>query len=60
MSLTFLVPTKLESEDRVRNLTTILTYLLSKFDHIVSVQECDTEKKFEKFGTLINQSLIHY
>ena len=49
MSLTFLVPTKLESEDRVRNLTTILTYLLSKFDHIVSVQECDREKKFEKF-----------
>ena len=38
MNLTFLIPVKLESEDRVRNLKTILTYLLTKFDAKVLVQ----------------------
>ena len=32
MNLTFLIPVKIESEDRVRNLTTVLTYILNKFD----------------------------
>jgi len=49
MNLTFLIPTKLESEDRVRNLTTVLTYLLSKFDAFVFVKECDYSPKFETY-----------
>ena len=48
MKLTFLIPVKLESEDRVRNLKTILTYLLTKFDAKVLVQEQDTTNKFTK------------
>ena len=48
MNLTFLIPVKLESEDRVRNLKTILTYLLTKFDAKVLVQEQDTTNKFTK------------
>ncbi|MDC4213398.1 MAG: hypothetical protein MT334_02085 [Candidatus Nitrosopumilus limneticus] len=47
MNLTFLIPVKIESPDRVRNLSTILCYLLSKFDAIVSIKECDYETKFE-------------
>ena len=47
MNLTFLIPVKIESQDRVRNLSTILCYLLSKFDAIVSIKECDYETKFE-------------
>lgn len=49
MNLTFLIPTKLESEDRVRNLTTVVIYLLSKFDAVVSVKECDFSPKFKSY-----------
>lgn len=49
MNLTFLIPTKLESDDRIRNLTTVLTYLLSKFDAKVIVKECDFSRKFEQY-----------
>lgn len=49
MNLTFLIPTKLESEDRVRNLTTVLIYLLSNFDAHVYVKECDSSPKVEKY-----------
>jgi hypothetical protein len=48
MNLTFLIPVKLESEDRVRNLKTVLTYLLSKFNSKILVQEHDTESKFSE------------
>ena len=48
MNLTFLIPLKLESEDRVRNIITVLVYLLSKFDAKILVQEHDTENKFDK------------
>lgn len=49
MNLTFLIPTRIESEDRVRNLSTILIYLLSNFDAFVFVKECDYESKFNTF-----------
>lgn len=55
MNLTFIIPTKLESEDRVRNLSTVLINLLSKFDAKVRVWECDTLPKFE---TLVTPHLI--
>lgn len=48
MNLTFMIPVKLESEDRVRNLKTVLTYLLSKFDAKVMVQEHDKVNRFTK------------
>lgn len=47
MNLTFLIPTKLESDDRVRNITTVILYLLSKFDAKIIVKECDFQGKFE-------------
>jgi len=46
MNLSFLIPVKLESPDRVRNLKTVLTYLLSKFDAKILIQEHDTENRF--------------
>ena len=48
MNLTFLIPVKIESEDRVRNLITVLSYLLTKVDAKIIVKECDTEQKFAK------------
>ena len=64
MNLTFLIPVKLESEDRVRNLKTVLTYLLTKFDAKIQVQEHDVENRFtklvmpyinERFGPIIHR-----
>ena len=57
MDLTFLIPVKIESEDRVRNLTTVLTYILKKFDAKILVQEHD---KVQRFNDLVLPlSLIH-
>ena len=50
MDLTFLIPVKIESEDRVRNLTTVLTYILKKFDAKILVQEHD---KVQRFNDLV-------
>ena len=50
MNLTFLIPVKIESEDRVRNLTTVLTYILNKFDAKILVQEHD---KVQRFNDLV-------
>ena len=50
MNLTFLIPVKIESEDRVRNLTTVLTYILNKFDAKILVQEND---KVQRFNDLV-------
>ena len=47
MNLTFLIPVKLESDDRVRNLTTVLSFLLANFDSQVLVKESDTIPRFE-------------
>lgn len=55
MNLTFIIPIKLESKDRVRNLSTVLINLLSKFDAKVRVLECDTSSKFE---TLVIPHLV--
>tara|TARA_R110000868_G_scaffold146563_5_gene367406 strand:- start:864 stop:1676 length:813 start_codon:yes stop_codon:yes gene_type:complete len=61
MNLTFLIPLKLDSDDRIRNITTVLVYLLSKFDLIISIKECDFSPKFKlhvepllikKFGSI--------
>lgn len=69
MKLTFLIPVKLESDDRVRNLITILSYLLSKFDAQIIVQESDFFPKFEsyvypflieKFGTVSDKLKYFY
>ena len=47
MDLTFLIPVKLESQDRARNLRTVITYLASNYDAKIIVKECDKEPRFE-------------
>ena len=47
MDLTFLIPTRIESEYRLRNLTTVLGFLLSNFDAKILVKEVDQEKIVE-------------
>ena len=61
MDLTFLIPVKLESQDRVRNLRTVITYLVSNYDAKIIVKECDTEPRFESLvGTQNFKDRINY
>ena len=50
--LSFLLPCRIESEDRLRNVVTSVTYLLKNFpDSKVIVKEVDTRSNF-KFRAL--------
>ena len=45
---TFIIPVRIESEDRMRNVITVLCYLLENFDTKVILKEVDVESVFEK------------
>lgn len=50
MDLSFLIPTKIESEDRLRNVCTVLSYLATNFvDAQILVKEVDDDKNVQKF-----------
>ena len=44
---TFIIPIRIESEDRMRNVVTVLAYLLKNFDTKVILKEVDIESVFE-------------
>ena len=46
---TFIIPVRIESSDRVRNLITILCFLLEAFDTNVIVKEVDSKPVFEEY-----------
>ena len=46
--VTFIVPLRIESQDRMRNIITSMIYLLRNFKTTVIVKECDEEKIFER------------
>ncbi len=43
---TFIIPIKIESEDRLRNVLTVLYFLLNNFDTNIIVKEVDTKSVF--------------
>ena len=45
--VTFIIPVKFESEDRIRNAFTSITYLLNNCDAKIIVKEVDSSPKFE-------------
>ena len=45
---TFIIPIRIESEDRMRNIITVLCYLLENFDTNVILKEVDKESVFEE------------
>jgi len=45
---TFIIPLRIESEDRLRNIITVLCFILGSFDCKVIVKEVDTESVFEE------------
>ena len=44
---TFIIPLRIESDDRLRNIITILCYIVGNFDTNVIVKECDTASRFD-------------
>ncbi len=44
---TFIVPIRIESNDRLRNVITVLCYIASNFDTNIIVKEVDTDSKYE-------------
>lgn len=47
---TFIIPVRIESEDRLRNVITILCYILSNFDTNVILKEVDKQPVFKDYG----------
>lgn len=45
---TFIIPLRIESEDRLRNIITVLCFILGSFDCKVIVKEVDTESIFQR------------
>ena len=46
--VTFIVPLRIESQDRMRNIITSMIYLLRNFKTNVIIKECDEQKIFER------------
>ena len=44
---TFIIPLRIETADRMRNITTVLIYLLRNFDTNIIIKEFDSESVFE-------------
>ena len=45
---TFIIPVKIESDDRLRNVITVCCFLLENFDTKVILKEVDTESVFKE------------
>ena len=45
---TFIIPIRIESEDRLRNVITVLCFLVSNFDTNIIVKEVDTKSIFQE------------
>ena len=45
---TFIIPVRIESEDRMRNVITVLCYILENFDTKVILKEVDVESVFQE------------
>ena len=55
---TFIMPLRIESQDRLRNIILSLSYLLSNFKTNVIIQEVDSESKFQKYAAPELEKLI--
>jgi predicted glycosyltransferase involved in capsule biosynthesis len=55
---TFIMPLRIESEDRLRNIVISLAYLLKNFDTNVIIQEVDTDSKFQNYAAPQLENLI--
>lgn len=55
---TFIMPLRIESQDRLRNIILSLSYLLNNFKTNVIIQEVDSESKFQQYAAPELEKLI--
>ena len=55
---TFIMPLRIESEDRLRNIVISLAYLLKNFDTNVIIEEVDEESKFQQYAAPQLEKLV--
>jgi hypothetical protein len=58
---TFIIPIRIDSEDRRRNINLVVSYLLTNFDTKIIIKESSSEQKFnsEKIISLVGQDTIN-
>ena len=55
---TFIVPLRIDTGDRLRNVILSTSYLLHHFDTTVMIKEVDSERRFESFALPIIERLV--
>ena len=56
---TFIMPLRIESQDRLRNIVMSLAYLLNNFKTNVIIQEVDSESKFQNYAADELEKLVN-
>ena len=55
---TFIIPLRIDTGDRLRNVILSTAYLLYNFDTTVMIKEFDSERRFETFALPIIERLV--
>ena len=55
---TFIIPLRIDTGDRLRNVILSTAYLLHNFDTTVMIKEVDSERRFETFALPIIERLV--
>ena len=55
---TFIIPIRIESEDRLRNIITVVAFLLETFDTNILIKEVDTYSVFEEKAMPILHNIV--
>jgi hypothetical protein len=58
-NVTFIVPLRIDTGDRLRNVVLSTAYLLHHFDTTVMIKEVDSEHRFEEYALPIIQRLVN-
>jgi len=55
---TFIIPIRIESQDRLRNVITTTAFLLENFDTNITIKEVDSESVFQKDALPILKDIL--
>ena len=56
---TFILPVKIESEDRLRNVITVCCFLLENFDTNIIIKEVDSESVFQRDALPVLEDIVN-
>ena len=57
-NVTFIIPLRIDSDDRLRNIILSTSFLLSKFDCKVIIKESDDMSKFDTWARPLIESIV--